>query len=215
MAINVVVDGVTFNGIETINVGGKTLELLGSSPSDVLPEGYTKKNVLITTSTTVDACQIQTDYHIKSNSSFICKAFMRANGSNQISLFTDHALSGTGFGFANGTQYRTYRCGTYRNNYDTAFDSNIHTFELFDNDTFKVDGQTVASDVTAGSGTTTNPMYILGDTHNGTLFVYMKVYEDDTLVANYIPCTRDSDDAIGVYDTIGQKFFSGSNLLAI
>ena len=215
MAVNVVVDAVTFNDVETINVGGKTLELLGSSPSDVLPEGYTKRNVLITDSRTTDACQIQTEYHIKSNSSFICRAFMKANGNNQLSLFTDHSASGNGFGFANGTEYRTYRGGTYRHNYGTAFDSKVHTFELFDNDTFKVDGQTVASDVTAGSGTTDNPMYILGDMHNGTIFAYLMVYEDDTLVANYIPCARDSDDAIGVYDTIGQKFFSGSNLLAI
>ena len=37
-----------------------------------------------------------------------------------------------------------------------------------------------------------------------------KVYRNDVLTHEFIPCYRKSDNAIGVYDTVGQAFAAGS-----
>lgn len=37
-----------------------------------------------------------------------------------------------------------------------------------------------------------------------------KIYEDDTLIANFIPCYRKSDSKPGMYDTVTKQFFTNS-----
>jgi hypothetical protein len=39
---------------------------------------------------------------------------------------------------------------------------------------------------------------------------YCKLYDNDVLVRNLIPCYRKSDNAIGMYDTINKVFYTNS-----
>ena len=40
---------------------------------------------------------------------------------------------------------------------------------------------------------------------------YLKIYDNNVLVRNYIPCYRKSDHVAGLYDTVGQVFYSNDN----
>ena len=39
---------------------------------------------------------------------------------------------------------------------------------------------------------------------------YFKIYDGDTIVRNYIPCIRNYDDAVGLYDLVGGRFYNSS-----
>ena len=60
--------------------------------------------------------------------------------------------------------------------------------------------------------TTTKPLYLLGDpaasgrNSYATLY-YMKIYNNGTLVRDFVPVKRNSDSAIGMYDTVSKRFF--------
>lgn len=44
--------------------------------------------------------------------------------------------------------------------------------------------------------------------HGKVRLYYLKLYDDNTLVRNFIPCLRISDGEIGLYDTISKTFFT-------
>ncbi len=59
---------------------------------------------------------------------------------------------------------------------------------------------------------TPRPIYFFG--HEGTAYhsakgkiYYLKIYEDDKLVHDFIPARRNNDDTVGVYDTLTEKFY--------
>lgn len=38
----------------------------------------------------------------------------------------------------------------------------------------------------------------------------LKIYENETLIKNFIPCYRKSDNSVGIYDIVGKKFYGNS-----
>ena len=61
------------------------------------------------------------------------------------------------------------------------------------------------------------PLYIFGSNHNGvynygTRFFgrvyYAKIWDNDALVRNLIPCYRKTDNAVGMYDTVNGVFYT-------
>ena len=44
---------------------------------------------------------------------------------------------------------------------------------------------------------------------NAGMYIYMaQIYENDTLVRNFIPARQNSDGKIGMYDTVTNRFFT-------
>jgi hypothetical protein len=39
---------------------------------------------------------------------------------------------------------------------------------------------------------------------------YAKTYDNNTLVRNFVPAKRDSDDVLGMYDTVSGQFFTNA-----
>ena len=37
---------------------------------------------------------------------------------------------------------------------------------------------------------------------------YMEIYDNGTLVRYFVPCVRESDGEIGLYDIVNQKFYA-------
>lgn len=83
----------------------------------------------------------------------------------------------------------------------------------------KITGQIVSNVVshalTESTFETTRNMYICAESGasnavaNGSKRVYsVKIFEDNVLMRNYIPCTRNSDSKPGLYDTVGRKFYT-------
>lgn len=60
---------------------------------------------------------------------------------------------------------------------------------------------------------TTSEVYIFrrnnGDAGSCTIY-YLKIYEDGTLIRNYVPCIRNEDSVIGMYDLVEGEFYTNS-----
>ena len=65
--------------------------------------------------------------------------------------------------------------------------------------------------------TCSKPLYLFalnGYMQNITQFLgriyFCKIYENDVLQRNYVPCVRKEDAAVGMYDLVGSKFYPGN-----
>lgn len=114
--------------------------------------------------------------------------------------------------------YASAYCGVNANNFViggygvTTADTNRHTFDLYSNIggtntiTLKIDDATY----TYSRDTNSGGFQILG--LNGTnlcaaKLYSVKLYKNDNLVFNGMPAKRNSDNVIGMYDTVSQTFF--------
>ncbi len=115
--------------------------------------------------------------------------FVRSN-EQKLDLYT------SGHHIAN-TELKTYE----KNNVTISRDNSNWTWILND--------ETINFTYTAAANTTTLKLLNRGDL-NGTSYNRLyktEVYENDVLIANYIPCYRKADKRIGVFDTINEKFY--------
>lgn len=88
--------------------------------------------------------------------------------------------------------------------------------EIYDtSQRFTMNGDTVTSSTTIKTNSYTN--YIFANNRENTAVLhscirlyYMEYYNGDELVANYIPCYRRLDGAVGLYDDVTGKFFGNS-----
>ena len=108
------------------------------------------------------------------------------------------------------TSWSTYGNGDY----------NKHTYDWNKNILYK-DGTLVGSS-TYGTYQCVNNLAIFanlqgeGNEYPGGLYMEgklysFKIYDNGTLVRNFIPCTRDSDSKAGVYDIVNNVFYSSAN----
>ena len=99
---------------------------------------------------------------------------------------------------------------------DSPIDDKVHMFYM-DKGNFYLDNKLVHGGSPA-TFTTPTKMNIFGsysDGVNGYLSPYarifnLKFYDNDTLMVNLIPCYRKSDNVIGMYDLVNDKFYTNS-----
>lgn len=84
------------------------------------------------------------------------------------------------------------------------------------NGVLTVDGTTYSFSGTEISGIT-DPLYFSDAYRTSTLttagvvnYKNFKIYRGGNLVLNYIPCSRNSDDAVGMYDTVSNQFITNN-----
>ena len=187
-----------------------------------VPVGYTEKTAIVAGSKTNDknANEILTDYYLNSATRIVarCRTAMEFTSNwAGASIFTDHSTDGYGFQVSKNSidvyKVSSYRGGTQYMLENVQTDSNsIYTYEFWPNNAVLRDGTAIIENVIDGGKTSGKGMCILGDTHINTVLYYLKVYEGDTLVRNYVPCVRDSDSMAGFYDTVEDQFWSNENL---
>lgn len=207
--------GTLEEGISTITVsyGGKATTF-NVTVTTLLPSGYTKISAIAATINGNNSCEFVTDYSINSNSVFELEGKITTNVAMS-SFFTDHSASGYGFGYNSAKRWISYRGGTEYNNISYVADSNVHTFTVYANNTIKIDDDMLMGNVLDGGKTSGKKMYIFGDYHTDSALYYLKIYENDALVAYFTPCIRNTDSRVGMYEVIGKKFFGNANLTAI
>ena len=91
----------------------------------------------------------------------------------------------------------------------------VYTITSFKgNDNIIVDGQTITSLVWT-TQTLTQPLYLFALNENGSAeykakatIYYVKIYENNTLVRDLVPCYRKSDGEIGLYDLVNDVFYT-------
>lgn len=181
-----------------------------------LPDGYTRLSFL----ESAGAQHIETGLSMPTGFRLVCDVMVRSGGNADV--FGAQGAGDAGrnlFGFANGGfaagagGYYTGGSASQNVRYSVAFSNLNDTLSLV------VDGSPVSMSAAAGgSGRTAVSAYLFANNRNGSpgnrgsLRIYgpLSVYDtaDDTgLRAAFYPARRESDSALGMYDTVRGQFF--------
>ena len=171
-----------------------------------LPQGYTELSYIQGDG----ASYINTGFNPNQNT------VVRADIAHDLSRAT-HWI----FGARNGTNvdafgFLTYK-GAYRADYGTATTSlsgtptGRFTIEMNKN-SVKIDGAVIAT-AAVQTFSTNYPIYLFANNNAGasagfsTTKIYgCEIYSGDILMREFIPCRRNSDNALGMYDTVHGTF---------
>ena len=193
------------------------LKLFGGTEQRNIPSGFTQVEYLESSGTQyIDTGIVPTGaytviakakYNDLGSGSSKLFGSRNGNGSKEF-IFTAGSLNGAVFTIGYGTNTITA----------TGVDSNtnIHIFKL-SKGTGYVDN-TIAKQFTQESFTGDYSIYLFGanyaGTENGlssTRFYYEEIYDgNDALVQKLIPCRRNSDSVLGMYDTVSGNFLTNS-----
>lgn len=88
-----------------------------------------------------------------------------------------------------------------------------HTYEL-DRNVAKIDGESIYESTSTSTPTTYGVIRLFGRSGAGEAFkgrMYsVKMYENDVLAVDLVPCYRKSDSVIGMYDTVNDVFYTNT-----
>ncbi len=85
--------------------------------------------------------------------------------------------------------------------------------------TYKLNGNSlhinnIIKTVNRGTINTSNTVYIFGRNNTSNYLkaqvYYYKIYNDDNIVRDFIPAQRNSDNVVGMYDTVSKQFFTNA-----
>ena len=115
---------------------------------------------------------------------------------------------------SNPYEFRT----DYGNTTGYKFGGNVNTWYKIDKDkniTY-LDDQVIHTD-NVQTFNTNIPLYIFARNTNGTInayaylqIAYLQIYDNGTLVRDFIPCYRKSDNEIGLYDLVNGVFYTNA-----
>lgn len=200
---------ITFGGV------GKDLKdykVYGNTKQQLLPDGYTQVDYIESNGTQY----IDTGVYGNLNTEIIAKA--SSNG-NSVQLFGDITTTNSAiscnfsFGGAVGSRFGNKNVSAILGNYITA----DVTFELIENKNgIYIDNNEAIIFNTTDNFTTTKTLILLnrnsssGTTTNGWggKLYYVKIYDNNMLVRDFIPCYRNSDNEVGLYDLVNNVFYT-------
>ena len=191
---------------------GDLCVVYSDSGSSVLPSGYTKVEYLQSSGTQY----INTNYTPTQNTRVIVDA--KENTSNTYSrILSSGAYNSTDsivIGYETDSKL-CVKCIANSSYYKTSItrDYTRHTYEI-DKNIAKYDNTIVYTGST-GTATSAELLCILidslykdsGSCFKGNLYS-VKVYDNDTLVRDMIPCIRNNDSTAGMYDTVNDVFYT-------
>lgn len=129
-------------------------------------------------------------------------------GSNSSGNFTLNTMSGL---------YQ-FGVGSYININSSQARNVLHNIEIFASSTQQkliVDGETLLNNTETKTIINTQTIYLFGRNTNNSLSIpmkgkiyYFKMYNGDTLVRDFVPCIRKSDNEIGMYDLVNKQFYT-------
>ena len=182
------------------------LKLFGGTEQRNLPSGYTQVEYLESSNTQ----WINTGYYPNANTKFEISG---TQGNTDSALF---GLSVVFYCFNNSGSTTFYGfCGD-AGSFNFTMGSVPVVLTMSATDGIVING-TKYIDLTASSTTADYPMALFGRMNNSTGEVaklgyhrinYAKVYENNILIHNYIPCRRNSDNVLGMYDTVSKTFLT-------
>lgn len=215
----------TINGDKYIFSGNSTSGYEWVYQSSRLPVGYTEVEY-IESPTTSEYPYINTNFAPNQNTRVIAdlqytdtNTHPRAFGcgtwnSNGYIFNAENGIPGEWrwkFGYNNGGWLTT----------NITSDFNRHTIEI-DSGTLYLDGTQIGSTTVTDFQLTDN-IALFGFLYNGSLggtsvgeymtgkFYSFKIYDNGTLARDFVPCVRDNDSKVGMYDIVGDSFYTSPN----
>lgn len=165
--------------------------------------------------------------YIKSTGSQFINTGFKPNSNSAVEMqVSDCANDGNLFGAYNGswtTGFGVYENKVSAKNFYIHYYSNAqvsttppekYVVKLTQGDLY-IDGVRVY-DGSVKSFSVNYPMYLLGANNSGVLsaksckLYYCKVYDNDVLVRDFVPCYRNSDKVAGLYDLVNNQFYTNA-----
>lgn len=182
-------------------------------PTPILPEGYTQLNYIQSTGTQY----IDTGFKPSNYTRVVADFMFDSWGSETTFVF---GVQNT----ANTSRYclGASSSGTMRNDYGTQYTSvdaiNLGTRYTADKNqnVFTYSGSTQTWTQTAETFSNTIHMYLFARNY-GTSFGYLKgkiynlkIYNNTTLIRNFVPAKLNSDGSLGLFDTVFKEFYTNA-----
>lgn len=182
-----------------------------------LPASYQQVQYLRSTGTQY----IDTDFKLNQNSRVVIEASLPVgNLGYGYRLFgARNAASNKGFFISSSTS--TNNSGLLYADYGNSgasfvqIDNNVHMYD-FNKNVFSLDGTTLKT-FTTSTFTTSYNAILFGGNSGGTIVakswqIYScKIYDNGTLIRDFIPCYRKSDNVAGMYDIVNNAFYTDAN----
>ena len=203
-----------WNGSSWVNLG----EISGSSR---VPQGYTEVEYIENTTTGTNY-YIDTQFKPNQDTRVILEAQPSVINNNP-RMFGSGPWNGLAFvgNIENTSPQKFYfKYGQTSSWYttNTQADTNKHTFDLNKN-SYYIDGVLANTASTSTFQLTTNlgifnapatSSFSDSETFIGKVFS-CKIYDNGTLIRDYVPCKRDSDSKSGLYDVVNDVFYTAVN----
>ena len=176
----------------------------------VLPAGYTQLEYIESNGTQY----INTGIYATQNTAIETK-FINLSGASTTSVMIGDGWSGGKYQFSIVAQTGApNRIGGLSRSLSNFWTTNREFIVQMNKTGLYVDGELLGWYGSATEFTSTNPLTLLGDStvsgRGATVkLFYMKIYENDTMVRNFIPA-KNASDVVGMYDTVSGQFFTKS-----
>ena len=185
--------------------------LMSAQSVTVLPDGYTELESIGTDGSSY----IDTGFKPNQNTRVLAKLSGPSDRMATWYFASRDSVNHNAFGFMLTTYYRA----DYGNNATPMNDVPFYPTQPIevdrDKNVTKINGETVQTyAATTFSGA--NSMWIAGMNQGGSsssicvdgvTFYYVQVFDNGTMVRDYVPAKRDSDEAIGMYDRLSGTFY--------
>ena len=207
-------------GIESGNITYYTIQ----NDTDILlkhtvPDGFQQVQYLITTGTQY----IDIGYKIHDNERFEGKIYTSeknkemaviGTAEDQSALEIGINTSGSFFNWSSGSEKSTKSANTSTLfDKELTFSAGINSQAPYREIQLDIDGGKYFSGGTSSLGTTnkTIRLFKIGSVAPfiGRVY-YIRIYDNDEVVRNFLPCYRRSDGVVGMYDTVGGVFYTNS-----
>ena len=190
--------------------------LMGVQQHGGLPAGYQEVEYIESTGTQY----IDTGVKLNNNSSVEITAKFLATAKNLSYYLFGSSIVNNRYMIAVGSTTNKYLVDLYSNRYRinssvSAFDNEFHTHKVL-NSKYYIDNVLQGTQTSLTFSNTENA-YIFDVKNRSTdssvgvqkwQIKYCKIYDNDTLVRNFVPCYRKSDNVVGMFDTAEGKFYT-------
>lgn len=196
---------ITFDGV------GKNLKdykIYGNTKQQLLPSGYTQVDYIETTGTQ----HIDTGVYGNLNTLLEIKASRTTldNTNKQLAGSLGNTYSITiNIGPVNITRFGTKSYSMKAHDYITADKPSIF---ICNKNGITIDGNSTGNFNEDTNFITESTLYLMGANGSNTKFpgklYYTKIYDNNVLIRYFIPCYRNSDNEVGLYDLVNKVFYT-------
>lgn len=193
---------------DALNKDLKDYKIYGNTKQQLLPNGYTQVDYIETTGTQ----HIDTGVYGNLNTLLEIKASRTTldNNNKQLASSLGNTYSITiNIGPSNLTRFGTKSYSMRAHDYITADKPSIF---ICNKSGITIDGNSTGNFNEDTNFTTESTLYLMGANGSSTKFpgklYYAKIYDNNVLIRYFIPCYRNSDNVIGLYDLVNNVFYT-------
>lgn len=192
---------------DALNKNAKDYKIYGNTKQQILPDGYTQVDYIQSSRTQY----IDTGIKGNENTKIIAKVNYLEAGMLIGDISTATSAISLYYAYNNASSINRFgnksASGVIKD-YDY---NNIHILQTNKNG-ISVDGTLLNNWGTVNDFETTNNMFLFrcnsSDRIGSLKLYYCKIYNGNTLVRDFIPCYRNSDNEVGLYDLVNNVFYT-------